>query len=877
MKKLVIFDGNSIMNRAYYGVRPLTNKEGLYTHAIFGYLNILKKHLDAIQPEYAAVAFDLKAPTFRHLAYPDYKATRKAMPEELQVQVPYVWEVTALLGIHCLMKEGYEADDILGTVANDAEKHGIFSYVVTGDKDSLQLVSDHTTVIIASLKGDEENTPETIREKFGLVPGQLIEVKALAGDPSDNIPGVFGIGEKTAVKLIAETGTVDGLYQNLDSLTLSDGVKNKLKNGEENARISRHLATICLNVPDIPPAETLLLTEMKTDKLRKLFIKLEFVRLMSRFGLDVPDNAITPAAIAEISDGTMEKMEKSEDSHGQLTFGDMDPPPEDLPTLQTGRAENILPLTQEPCFLIVNNGVVCVRYQGKSVSLPDTGTTFLKHAKNLVVFNAKEYFHYAKSVLGEFPPEEQVIFDAFLAAYIINPADNANDINRISIRFLSRMLTPAQSENPCVALEVLESLYPILKKDIEKLDAKKLYDDIDLPLAYTLAKMEDVGFKVSKEGLEAYGVVLKENMSSLEEEIYALAGYVFNINSPKQLGVLLFEKMGLPFAKKNSRGFSTDAETLEKLRPYTPIVDLVLRYRQAAKLYGTYIEGLLKEISPKDGRIHSTFNQMLTQTGRLSSNEPNLQNIPVRTNLGRELRRFFVAENEEYTLVDADYSQIELRILAHVANDDALLHAFHNHQDIHTTTASQIFHVSPDQVTPEMRKYAKAVNFGIVYGISSFSLAIDIGTSRAEAAAYIERYFGTYPNVKIYLKNVVEQGAKNGYVTTIFNRRRYIPELSATNKNTRAFGERIAMNTPIQGSAADIIKLAMVNVDRRLAKEHKKSRLILQVHDELIIEAHQSEADTIKALLKEEMEKAVALSVLLQADVNIGKTWYDAK
>ncbi len=870
MKKLVIFDGNSLMNRAFYGVRPLTTKDGLYTNAVFGYINILKKHLDAINPDFAAVAFDLKAPTFRHKMFSDYKGTRKGMPPELQMQVPFVREVTVLLGLHCLTKEGFEADDILGTVAKTAEENDLFSYIVTGDRDSLQLVSATTSVIIASMQGDVENTPATVMEKYGVSPRQLIEVKALAGDTSDNIPGVAGIGEKTACKLIFENQTIENLYASLDNTTYTANMKEKLTAGKENAFLSRKLAEICTDVPDIPTATDLGRQEIDKDGLRALFIKLEFSRLFSRFGLEEVEK--TP--IISAPNETENAPPKTD---GQLSLDFEDQPTVSLLPLGTMDASTFRPCGDEPCFFYEQNNACFVRIKDESYQLTGDIAPWLKESKNLVVLNAKEYYRFARNSLGFFPPENQVIFDAFLAAYLINPADHAADISRLSMRYLSRMLTPTEQEDPATILSLLSALYPILSEQLKAIGAEKLYFDVDLPLARTLAKMEHVGFKVSKEGLLDYGKMLREQMAVSEQEIYNLAGYTFNINSPKQLGTLLFEKMGLPFAKKNSRGFSTDAETLEKLRPHAPIVEHILQYRQLSKLYSTYIEGLVAKISPTDGRIHSTFNQTLTQTGRLSSNEPNLQNIPVRTDLGRELRRFFIAENQNYTLVDADYSQIELRILAHVAADAAMQAAFSSGQDIHTTTAAQIFHIPAENVTPQMRKYAKAVNFGIVYGISSFSLATDIGTTRAEAAAYIERYFDTYPEVRRYLKEIVEKAAQDGYVSTLFGRRRYIPELSASNKNTRAFGERVAMNTPIQGTAADIIKLAMVNVDRRLEKENRKTRLILQVHDELILEAPREEAEEMVKLLREEMENAVSLSVTLLADVHIGDSWFDAK
>lgn len=835
MKKFMIVDGNSIMNRAFYGVRPLITKDGLQTGAVYGYTTILKKHLDNISPDYAAVAFDVKAPTFRHKMYGDYKGTRKGMPEELAVQLPYIKRMTEALGLAVIEKAGFEADDILGTMSAKFEAAGCESYIITGDRDSLQLASDSITVVLASVGNDEYYTPEKVKEKYSLPPSSVVDIKALAGDSSDNIPGVAGVGEKTAIKLLLDAdGSVEKLFEKLDSgeLAVTKGLFEKLTSGRESAKLSYALAKIDVNVPDLPQPESLEYKGFCQEKLVPLFGELEFTSFFERFGVGAKKEEELICELCDIK--TAELCEHIE----KLNFASLS----DTLYILSDKAYKITDFSEETLRVIKE-----------------------KQA-GLVVLDLKDFAHKLYD-MGLLEYTNLVKFDVLLAAYLDNPENKIDDLEKASLIYLDKS---AQGDE-ALHLARLRSLYEVLKDRLE--DMRELYYKIEMPLAVTLAKMEKTGFGINAEELTKYGEKLKAAIAALEGEIYTAAGCEFNINSPKQLGEVLFNRLNLPVIKKKKSGFSTDAETLSKLRPYSPIIDAVLGYRKLSKLYGTYVEGLLKQIAD-DGRIHTCFNQRLTQTGRLSSNEPNLQNIPVRTEEGREFRKFFTAK-EGYVLIDADYSQIELRILAHLSGDKNLIEAFRAGNDIHAITASEIFGVPIGEVTADMRKSAKAVNFGIVYGIGEFSLAEDIGVPIYEAKNYIERYFATYPGVREYMTDTVRRAEKDGFVTTIYNRRRYIPELTGTKKMLRAFGERVAMNTPVQGSAADIIKLAMVNIDKRL--EGHRSQLILQVHDELIVEAPLEEAEEVFVIVKEEMEKVCALDVLLEADVGMGKTWYEAK
>lgn len=854
MKKLLIVDGNSIMNRAFYGVRPLVTRTGIHTNAVYGYLNILKKHLDAIKPDYVAVAFDLKAPTFRHKMFDEYKAGRHATPDELLSQIPIIKEATALLGIKTVSLEGFEADDILGTLSSTFEGE---SFVVTGDRDSFQLVSDKTTVILASTGEDVTYTPKEIEEKYSLPPKKLIDVKALAGDSSDNIPGVAGIGEKTAIKLILEAESLEGIYEKLDSgeLKVSESVKNKLINGRESAFLSKKLAEICLTVEGLPSPQELELGKQDDTALRELFVKLEFTKMMSRFGLDQ-----TAPVEKAVADGD------------QMSFDMLEEEASEIKKVSESEFIALLPDEKVPLDLIDNDFYYA--HKGEIYSCP-VSKDLIKamSGKQLCLFDSKAFWLKTGELFEELD-ESLVAFDIQLASYVDNP-DSRGDFARIVMSYLSKSVSPSAESSPECRAPLIAPLFEELSKKIEDEGLTYLYYEIELPLSKVLAGMEMRGFAVDKKGIEEYGAILKEQMVKTEESIWAISGERFNINSPKQLGHVLYEKLALPVIKKNKTGYATDAETLEKLRFHSPIIDFILEYRHLAKLYGTYIEGLIK-VTHSDGRIRTSFNQKQTQTGRLSSAEPNLQNIPVRTEQGSRLRRYFVADGGK-VLIDADYSQIELRVLAHMSGDENLIKAFNSEADIHSATASQVFGVKLEEVTPELRSRAKAVNFGIVYGIGEFSLAGDLHVSMKQAKEYITGYFNTYPKVREYLDATVAHANEKGFVTTLWGRKRYIPELSVTNKQLRAFGERVAKNSPIQGTAADLIKLAMVKTDRRLKAEGLESRLTLQVHDELIIEAPEKEAEYVSKLLKEEMESVADMSVRLSVDVGAGKNWLDAK
>ncbi len=856
-KKLLIVDGNSIMNRAFYGVRPLVTRSGVPTNAVYGYLNILKKHLDAIHPDYVAVAFDLKAPTFRHKMYDAYKAGRHKTPEELLSQVDIIKEATRLLGIATVSREGFEADDILGTLSHNFEGK---SYLVTGDRDALQLVREDITLILASTGDDVVYTPDAIREKYSLDPEKMIDLKALMGDSSDNIPGVAGIGEKTAIKLLVVAKTLDGVYESLEKGELDAGasVKAKLSADKDNAYLSKALATINTEVAGLPGFDELVLKERDVTALRALFVELEFTKMMSRFGLD--------------AEPTHTKSVAGDD--GQISFDSVEESRGESESVSAGEFAGLF--EGEVVTLDLIDGKFYYHKGGKFYSTEATGEAvdaIEASGARLSLFDSKGFWHKVIS-LGRVPRESLVAFDIQLASYIDNP-DSRGDLGKIVMSYLSKSLFPGAEKAFDLRLPLLEELYGVLKERIESEGLTYLYYEVELPLSYVLAGMESRGFMVDREGIEHFGVELKTKLDASMKEIWALAGEEFNINSPKQLGAVLFEKLALPATKKNKTGYSTDAETLEKLRFHHPIVDYILEYRKLSKLYGTYIEGLIAVIG-EDGRIHTSFNQALTQTGRLSSAEPNLQNIPVRTKEGSTLRRFFVAE-EGSVLIDADYSQIELRVLAHMSGDENLISAFNSGADIHSATASLVFGVPLDKVTGELRGRAKAVNFGIVYGIGEFSLAGDLHVSMKEAKDYINGYFATYPKIKEYLTRTVQDATRDGYVTTMWGRKRYIPELTGTKKQLRAFGERVAKNSPIQGTAADLIKLAMVKTARRLEKEGLMSRLILQVHDELIIEAPESERERASVILKEEMERVAQMKVSLSVDVGVGKNWLEAK
>ena len=842
MKKILVVDGNSILNRAFYGIRMLTNKDGLPTNAVYGMVTILSKHLETLEPDYLAVAFDLKAPTFRHKMYDAYKANRHGMPEELAAQLPYAKECMRDMGFRVLEMEGFEADDILGTLATRAESEGVAAYVLTGDRDSLQLISETTHVLLATNKDTIEFGRDEFFEKYGIEPEQFVDVKALMGDSSDNIPGVLGIGEKTAFKLISEFSSLDGVYEKYADSSLTPSVKAKLEVGRENAYMSKTLATITRQVPIDDDFESFKNEGFRKKELRELFEKLEFSALIKRFSLDV-----------DVEDGDTE-----------LTVA-----PKGASAVECAFSEIAPKLEGKTVSFYMNDGK-CELYDGESLFFTDVPSAEALEKffslTNAVVHDCKSLY---KALDGMGAHVRRVYFDTMLGAYVCDANRGRFGLDELYLAYLGKTRT----EECAVAIY---ELYRELLSEIEKNGYSELMFGIEMPLAAVLTDMEEVGFKLDCEGIASYGERLSELAADLTERIYYAAGEEFNINSTKQLGEVLFETLMLPKSKKTKTGYSTDAETLAKLLPYHPIIEDILDYRQVTKLKSTYADGLLKLVDGSS-RVHTSFNQTGTATGRLSSSEPNLQNIPVKTELGREFRRFFVPENENYCLIDADYSQIELRLLAHISGDEEMISAYAAGADIHASTAAKVFGVDIEDVTPELRKKAKAVNFGIVYGIGEFSLAEDLGISRAEAKRYIESYLAGFPKVSAYLDDVKKKARENGFVTTLFSRRRYIPELSSSNKNMQHFGERVAMNSPIQGTAADIIKLAMINVDKRLKESGIDARLVLQVHDELLIEAHRDCADRALEILTSEMENIVSLSVPLSVDAHLGSTWFDAK
>lgn len=880
MKKLLIIDGNSILNRAYYGIRPLTAPDGTPTNAVYGFLNILLKHLDEESYDYLCVAFDVKEKTFRHKRYELYKAQRKPAPEDFLVQLPLMKEVLAAMNCMCMELPGYEADDIIGTVSKICDQNDVECNILTGDKDDLQLISDNTTVkLVVTRMGRTTTTdyhPEQFREKYGIEPSEFIDVKALMGDASDNIPGVAGVGEKTAMSLIQNYKNIDYIYEHIDELEIKEGVRNKLKNDRDNAYLSYELATIDRNAPIDFDFSAAVRGGYNESELAALFTRLNFRSFISKLKLD------KAAEAAEATD-TIEGIGKSAD------FKDL---------ISAARAAKKVAYTLSGNRLFIKPPKGDVIYA--DADKEDLKEFFGDSEISKVGYDIKEDI-IAVSEYGIDAPESPfraMTFDVMLAAYILDPTQSSYPIDTLCTKYLSAYLDCDDSADGGEQLSMLDVIEPSSDKtqliinrvyaierlaekmadEIEKNGQHYLYYDVELPLTEVLARLQLRGMYVDRDELTDFGRMLDDRINLLCDEIYSLAGEEFNINSPKQLGVILFEKLELPFGKKNkSGGYSTNAEILEKLRDKHEIVEKVLEYRQLAKLKSTYVTGLSSVVNPKTGRIHSHFNQTVTNTGRLSSTEPNLQNIPVRTPLGREIRKMFIAEKDGWTLIDADYSQIELRVLAHIADDSAMKQAFLDNEDIHTQTAATVFKTPVDEVTPLMRSRAKAVNFGIVYGIGAFSLAKDIGTSRAEAQQYIDEYLAHYGNVALYMNQVIESAKECGYITTVLGRRRYIPELSASSHQLRMFGERVAMNAPIQGSAADIIKIAMVNVDRRLAESGLSARLVLQVHDELIVESPEDEKDAAAAILKEEMEKAYKLSVPLIVDMNSGKSWYDTK
>ena len=849
--KLLAIDGNSIMNRAFYGIKLLSNSKGQFTNALTGFMNIYLKEIGEVKPDCVAVAFDLKAPTFRHKANAAYKANRKGMPEELAQQMPVIKELLGDLGIKIVQCEGYEADDILGTLSKAAADSGNECYILTGDRDSFQLVSDRVTVRLATTKETKIYTPDRIMEEYSVTPRQMIEVKALMGDTSDNISGVKGIGEKTALSLIKQEGDVKTLYEHLADIKLTPSVRTKLENGHQDAIDSRFLAEICLEAPVDKATEFYKLGEVDTEKTKALLADLEMMRLIDRLGL-------SGKAVESADNAVQESKLKLSD----LPKFEVKPLDESIVSV-LGKDKTVYFIFADNKLSILCNDVIYTTGDNAII------TAFMGTACEKITFEGKTAHKFAFSNGTHL---ENLTFCCDLAGYLLNSQSSEYTAENLC---LSYKCLYRSDMGEYADLSSLPALSENLKKQLEMTEMTKLFDDIEMPLCEVLASMEFYGVKADAEGIKAFGEDLKIKIDELTSQIYMYAGKEFNIASTKQLGEVLFEDLGLPAKKKTKSGYSTNADVLESLMDKHPIVPLIVEYRTLTKLNSTYVDGLLKLIHP-DGRVHSVFKQTETRTGRISSTEPNMQNIPVRKEIGRNMRKFFVAE-DGYTLLDADYSQIELRVLASVCGDKNMQEAFSEGRDIHTSTAAQVFDIPEDFVTPEMRSAAKAVNFGIIYGIGAFSLSKDIGVTVAEAKRYIKNYLDNFPKVSEFMDKTVDDGIKNGYVTTLFGRRRYIPELSASNKVLQAFGKRAAMNAPIQGAAADIIKIAMVRVYKKLREENLDARLILQVHDELIIEAAEKDKDRAEKILKDEMENAVKLAVPMTVDVNSGKSWYEAK
>lgn len=858
--KYLVLDGNSILNRAFYGIKMLSNKKGQMTNGIYGFLSTLQKLLLEVSPQAIAVAFDLPKPTFRHKMYDGYKASRKGMPEELASQLPILKEILVAMGYKLITCEGYEADDILGTFAKYCENKGYECTLATGDRDCLQLVSDHVFVRIAKTKfGKAESIlydKNKIKEDYNVTPSQLIDIKALQGDASDCIPGVKGVGEKTAKSLIEKYESIENIYNNIENLDIKPNLKSKLLADKEKAYLSYDLGKINKDVPIEINDSDFIPSEMDTDSLKKIFTELEFFKFMDKIGVSkkVESQKINLNFSQDYS-GILKNLEDS----GEISI---------FSEAKSNLIERCCICDGSDNYYIFKN-------------IDNNFRIFLKKLcenKNISknVFNLKKFYKSIMPLRINFMGE---IFDVLLAAYLLNP-EIKEDIftmaqgHEIFPPNLPEELTDEEKKciETCYFIAKLKDLYKI---KIKENNQEHLLTKIEQPLSKVLADMELTGFLIDKEGLEDYGGELNQQLKAAEEEIYKLAGEEFNINSPKQLGIILFEKLNLPKGKKLKSGYSTGAQILEKLRGYHPIINMILEYRALAKLKSTYVDSMVNLITPR-GRIHTSFNQTETRTGRISSAEPNLQNIPVRTERGRKLRKYFKSP-EGSVLIDADYSQIELRVMAHISGDENMINAFKNDEDIHSITASQIFGVPVSMVTPEMRARSKTVNFGILYGMSAFSLAQDLKISRFDAQNYINKYLEHYSGINNYMNEIILLAKEQGYVETIFHRRRYLPELNSSNFLLRSFGERVARNMPIQGSAADIIKIAMINVYKRLLDEDFKSKIILQVHDELIIESPEDESEEVKKLLKEEMENAVKLNVPLEVHIAVGKTWFDAK
>ncbi len=850
-----MLDGNSIINRAFYGIKLLSTKSGIYTNAVYGFLNILLKLKEISQPDAIGVAFDVHAPTFRHKKYDEYKAGRHAMPDELRMQMPILKDILKSLGIKTVECEGWEADDILGTLAQACRSAGNECFIATGDRDSLQLAHGGVKVLLAHTKSGRPVTDiydeNTVMEEYGVTPAELIQVKALQGDSSDNIPGVAGVGAKTALDLIQRFHNIDYIYENLDEIDIKKGVREKLARDKDKAYLSLDLGTIRTNAPVDADINSYIPGDNSGAAM--LLAKYELYSLIDKFGLNA-QQAVEPVRQEEKTAVTVKEME---DPAG-FSFG------EEL--YFTFDIEN-----NEISRMYFANGDTVITVSASDAGFEDFVKRLFESDARKYSYNTK-YLHRLAATLGT--DCKNVCGDLMLSAYLLRPSDSNYDIDHLCLEYGIALPDGGEESQNAVYAAVLKRLFEKTDVLLKEANQTDLLNNIELPLARVLAKMETAGFAVDKKGIEDFGNRLGGRIDELIAQIYSEAGREFNVNSPKQLGTVLFEEMQIPCKKKTKSGYSTKAEVLEELAPEYPIVKLILEYRSLAKLKSTYCDGLLKVIQA-DGRIHTSFNQVETRTGRISSLEPNLQNIPIRTELGREMRRFFVAESGS-TLIDADYSQIELRVLAALANDENMINAFNNGEDIHKTTAAQVFNLPPEMVTPLLRSRAKAVNFGIVYGIGAFSLAKDIGVSVKEAKDYINGYLHHFSGVAEYMDKMIETAKNNGYAETLFHRRRYLPELASSNHMMRAFGERVARNMPIQGTAADIIKIAMIRVCESLEKENMKSRLILQVHDELIVESPADEAEKALQIVTREMENACELRVRLVADGKIGKTWYDS-
>ena len=860
--KLLVVDGNSILNRAFYGIKPLTTKDGQFTNAIYGFLTMFERMKSDVKPDAVAIAFDLKAKTFRHKAYDLYKANRKGMPEELHMQMAPLKELLTDLGYRLVTCEGYEADDILGTLSKTCADTGNTCVIATGDRDSLQLVNDSVSVRLSkNLNGTMLYTPDVVKEEYGVEPKKLIEIKAIQGDSSDNIPGVAGIGPKGATELIQKYGDIDYIYDHLDELDIKPGMRAKLEQSKDNCFMSRMLGEICLTAPIDTELEHYLVGEGDKAAAARLMARLELFSLIKKFDLELSEDKVVEQdeqrtfKVAEADSETIDKiLSENKEIYIQISFE------------ENKDAHSESARQAQPKLAYISTEEILYKINSK-----EEIKRVLNSGNKLYTDNSKPIFAYCDRE----GIEVNIAFDTSLAAYLLSPSSSSYEPERLCAEYSIPVAAAENGEEGLGFIHALPALCKRLADDIHEIANDHLLYEIEIPLARVLARMENLGFMVDVEAIRRYGEQLSVEVDELQASIYEDVGYEFNINSPKQLAKALFEDLNLPPKKKTKSGYSTNAEVLESLLPLHPVIAKILEYRTVAKLKSTYCDSLIDKVAD-DGRIHSSFNQTETRTGRISSTEPNLQNIPVRTERGREFRRFFKAK-DGCVLVDADYSQIELRVLAHMAGDATMRKAFTDNIDIHTVTASEVFGVPIDQVTPLMRSRAKAVNFGIVYGIGAFSLSKDIGVTVREAQKYIDNYLARFSAIDSYMKKTIDQAKADGYVSTLEGRRRYLPELAASNFNTRSFGERVARNAPIQGTAADIIKIAMVRVDERLKREGLEARLILQVHDELIVEAPAFESMQVAMLLQEEMENAVQLTVPLTAEASMGETWYEAK